>query len=175
MSDFERLVSAELTDFQRDLLVAMLAKLACADGHVDPFEEEFLGSFLGPRLGNDLHAGLRKLKDLSDDDIAHRGSDVAETLYVVCSLMACVDEHVDDRELATLVRYADALGVDPGRRDELDGIARRQILTQCADAMKDVPGFPPEKGLALAAVGKRLRATDNEIADVRRAFGFVEG
>ncbi len=167
MTDFEQVVSKELTKDQRNLLATMLARLAACDGHIDPFELDFLKSFLGPQLGDDLKKAIRALPPLDNDDIAQRAEGARETIYLFCSLMACVDEHVDDREIETLNGFGKSLALDETRRGELDSIARRQVLSQCAEAMVSVPGSPDDKGKALAAVGARIRATASEVRETQ--------
>lgn len=168
MNDFEKVMSAALTDDQKDLLVCMLARLACADGHIDPFEVDFFRSFLGDHLGPDIAEGIRRVKPVTAADMGRRSAGNAEAIYMLCSLLSCVDEHVDAAERATLAEYATALGLDEGRRDEIDSIARRQVLDQVAGAMAGVPGFPPEKLKALESVAERLGATAHEVDEAAK-------
>ena len=173
MTDFEQVVSKKLTDDQKSLLATMLAKLAACDGSIDPFEADFLASFLGGQLGDDLGAAIRELPDLDKEEISSRSGEATDTIYLFCSLMACVDEHVDDKELETLGHYGDALGLEEKRREELNSIARRQVLNQCAEAMNSVPGDASEKGKALAAVGDRIHATEKEISEVQANYALI--
>ena len=175
MTDFEQVVSKELTDDQKNLLASMMGKLAACDGNIDPFEADFLQSFLGGQLGDELGSAIRNLPTLDDEEIASRASGATDTIYLFCTLLSCVDEHVDEKELETLNRFGKALGLEENRRDELNSIARRQVLNQCADAMNSVPGDADDKGRALAAVGERIRATESEIKEVQVKYELTVG
>ena len=172
MADFETIISAELSDDERSLLATMMARLACADGRIDPFETEFLNLFLGRALGSDIAQAAKSLPDIPLSEVTRRGSANGQAIYTLCSLLTCVDEHVDDEERKLLTDYAQALGLSQSERETLDTVARRQILFQSAEAMVNLPGYPPEKGTALAAIAGRLGATEQERDEVIDRFGF---
>ena len=170
MADFEYLINKELSDEQKGILATMMAKMAVCDGHVDPFEVDFLGSFLQPHFGNELEEALRNLPPLEDDKVASQGKGAEQTLYLFCSLLSCVDEHVDEKEENLLQHYGQVLGIDEATQRDLNSLARQQVLQQCARAMTSVPGPLEEKLKAVTTVGKRLKARPEDMEQAKMVF-----
>lgn len=172
MSEVERILSAELNEDQRDLLAAMLAAVARADGRVDAHEVAFLKSFLGDRVAEDGDGGLRAPVLPEDGEIRRRGAAVADPLYLACSLMMCADEEADARERELLRRLGGALAMDEAHREGLDRMARQAILDQAAFALKAFEGEGVDRRQAFHEVAKRVGASADETEALCESFGL---
>lgn len=105
--------------------------------------------------GFDLDAASRTLKE--------GGPAVVEAFIMSCYLLIYADGRHSDEERARIAQYADALGVDRARLEELHVKARLYLLEMLAaglrnkDAIRDVGG---ELGLSDEAITGAMKKED---------------
>ncbi len=159
---YDQIVCLSLEDKDVDLLTLMMAELILADGNVSPLELDLFKCFVRLPLGEEPEKTLRSFTALTIEDIKAKAKQT-EAIFLYCAVLVCGDKHVDEKELALLKRYGDAMDVPLERQKALQSMARNYVLDQAAQLMWKLPGEPFDKAWYLTVIARRLGATDAEI------------
>lgn len=155
----------ELNKAQTEVICRGLLDLAGVDGLHDN-EVALIHEFY--KSGGGTGEVVEALADGFDLDAATRtlkegGPAVVEAFIMSCYLLIYADGRHSDEERARIAQYADALGVDRARLEELHVKARLYLLEMLAaglrnkDAIRDVGG---ELGLSDEAITRAMKKED---------------
>lgn len=114
----------------REIMARALVEIAVADEAVDESERNLLRHFAGTGTGDVESLGAQKLV-LSDIETLSRGT--RESILLVATTMACVDEDYSQVEREAVNRLRRRLGVSRKRAAVLDGCAREFVVDQRFD------------------------------------------
>lgn len=109
--------------------LSLLITMAWADGHLDDHEKDGVRAAAGvfnltKELRERLDSLLQKplpVEELLVDTLSAKDK---AFMYVAAAWRSGVDDDVDEKEKQLLAKSADLLGIDAGRRAELEQIAR---------------------------------------------------
>lgn len=155
----------ELNKAQTEVICRGLLDLAAVDGLHDN-EVALIHDFY--KNGGGEGDVVEALADGFDLDAATRtleegGPAVVEAFVMSCYLLIYADGRHSDEERARIAQYADALGLDRARLEELHVKARLYLLEMLAaglrnrDAIRDVGG---ELGLSDEAITRAMKKED---------------
>lgn len=151
--------------YDRLLLARMLVEVASAHGGIGADEEAHLQDVIDPELGS--LASLVDRPPLSGAELAEATEGpVRQTMVSAVWALALCDEHEDAAEVATIARFADALGVDATTSRDL---ARGFVMDQAFERAFAYGGHDRAAREALVALGARIGMSREavELAEAR--------
>ena len=114
-----------------DLTAAhLLAKLALADGFIDPYEKELLQDSLS-QINNvlDVDALIESSKSTNIDDLCNQLNNEADRFFILvrCHLMVSIDDEVTDSEQKMLERILNRLPIGEHLVPLLDAVLEHEL------------------------------------------------
>ncbi len=149
----------ELDEAQTEAVCRGLFDLAAADG-VHETELALIHDFYrGSGKSDDLEALVKQGFDLeaTAKTLTAGGGEVVEAFLISCYLLIYADGEFSDAERKRIGEYGDALGLDAARLEHLHVEARRYLLGQLAQALRNAD--------AVREVGRELGLSDEAIED----------
>ena len=114
-----------------DLTAAhLLAKLALADGFIDPYEKELLEDSLSQfKSGLSVDALIESSKSKSIDDLCNQLNNEADRFFILvrCHLMVSIDDEVTTGEQELLERILNRLPISEHLVPLLDAVLEHEL------------------------------------------------
>ncbi len=164
----------QLDDKQRKALIRLLAALAKADGFIDPMEQDFLTLFMGTPDPDLMESEIKALPAPTTEDFEVLGGPNAETIYWLCSVLVCTDEHVDEKELPLLANYAKSLKIKAEKVSTLDANARQEVLERHCRKVAAARDDKVRRATSLSIIADQLGVPAAEVKRLREQYSIPE-
>ena len=162
----------QLDEKQRKSLVRMLAALARADGFIDPMESDFLTLFLGIPCPDLVESEIKTLPEPTSEDFDSLSGPNAETIYWLCSVLVCTDEHVDEEEVPLLRKYARELKIKEDKVLTLEATAKEEVLERHCRKVAAARNDKERKGAALSIIASQLGVPEEDVERLRKQYSI---
>ena len=161
--------------WDRAMLVRMLAEVAAADGNIDGDERIFFASFSGDDMPSIDE--LAEKPPLTAADLGETSAEVREVMLMLAMALACSDEDYAASEQMTLRGFATSLSIDEARYAQLEQLAKDHIIDQMLETAYADGILHAEERAQVDGAAKKLRVATETVdrldARCRKRKGIV--